>query len=634
MLERIRRAHIPGGVGAGVGAAIVMMLVMAVVRFTTNTPSLPEILEEPLIHLAGGQVEAFFINNFGVGGKALLLVSIIEGTLLLGAALGLLFTRVWPLRAAVPGWRWLSGLVYGLLVGLGLNVIVLPLFGQGFFGSSPTAVTATAPPNIATMLYGTNLAPFGLPMWFSMFLLSAVFGVALVALLPWPKAVAVGAPAAVTPVAAGMLDRRDFMRALGGVGLALVGGVGLWAAFTRALAPPSVAGLVEVDLNATPTPEPTELAQLPAATEMVPTEVPPTEVPPTEAPPEATAMPAEPPTEVIPGEPSPTAEPPTEVPPTEAPPTEVPPTEAPPTAVPTQSAFAGIKPVLVPEITPVESFYITTKNFLDPTVDGNSWTLKFSGLVDSPYSLNLKDLQALPSLNRIQTLACISNPIGGDLIGNARWKGVSFRDLLQRAKPQADAADVVVRGEDGLTDSFPMSVALNNDCVLVYEMNGAPLTQKHGYPARLLVPNIYGMKNCKWITEVQLVNYDYKGYWEGQGWSDTAVYNTLSRIDYPADNSIPAKPIYIGGVAFAGNRGIKRVEVSTDGGNTWNDAQLRPALGKYTWVLWVYPWQPKPGNYKLLARATDGTGKVQTSQVADTYPDGATGYHSRQVRVG
>jgi len=287
----------------------------------------------------------------------------------------------------------------------------------------------------------------------------------------------------------------------------------------------------------------------------------------------------------------------------------------------------------VPEFTPVSSFYITTKNFVDPTVDGNSWKLTFKGMVDNPYSLDLKQLKALPTLERAQTLACISNSVGGPLIGNANWKGVSFLSLLQRAKPQAGVVDVVVRAADGYADSFPLDVALKNDCALVYEMEGKPLTQKHGYPARLLVPNIYGMKNCKWITEVELVNSDFKGYWEEQGWDDVAHYQTMSRIDYPNSNNIPAKPIYVGGVAFAGNRGIKKVEVSTDGGKTWNEASLRPPTGKYTWVQWTYPWKPASGSYTLAVRATDGTGALQTSNVQDTYPNGATGYHTIQVRV-
>jgi len=300
----------------------------------------------------------------------------------------------------------------------------------------------------------------------------------------------------------------------------------------------------------------------------------------------------------------------------------------------TPGGFDGVKPVLVPEITPVDSFYITTKNIIDPTVDGNSWKLTFKGLVDKPYSITLKDLTSLPSSERAETLACISNSVGGPLIGNAKWKGVDFATLLKQAGPQAGVVDVIVRGADGYTDSFPIDVALKNDCFLAYEMNGAPLTGKHGYPARLLVPNIYGMKNCKWITEVELVNSDYMGFWESQGWDDVAHYQIMSRIDYPDQGNIPAQAVYIGGVSFAGNRGIKRVEVSTDGGKTWQDAILRKPMSENSWVQWTLPWQPTNGDYTLQVRATDGTGAVQTADEQDTYPSGATGYHTKQVRVG
>ena len=641
MIERLRRVNIPGGLGAGLGAALVMLAVMALLRLTTNTASIPEILEETLIAIAGGQVVSTFINALGTGGKALLLVSVVEGTLVLGGILGMVFTRLWPRGLTGPGWRWPAGVVYGLAIGLGLNGLVLPLAGQGLFGTGPLAIGVTAPPSIATMLYGTDLAPLGLSQWLAMFVFGLTFGLALVALLPWPRA----ATAAAAVPAAATMDRRDFVRALGGAGLALAGGFGLWAVFARALAPPPLAGLVEVDLDATPTPA--AVAQAPVETPMPPTRVPPTvevpsevpppydpptEVAPTEVPP-TEAPPTEVPVEVAPTEVPPPEVPPTEVPPTEVPPTEIPPTQ-PPTAVPTRSAFAGVKPILVPEITPTESFYVTTKNFIDPTVDGNTWQISFGGMADNPYTLTLADVKKMPVINRIQTLACISNSTGGDLIGNARWKGVSFRELILRAKPRNGVFDVVVRGADGYSDSFPLTVALDNDCVLVYEMNGEPLNQKHGYPARLLVPNIYGMKNCKWITQVEFVSTDYKGYWESQGWSDTAIYNTMSRIDYPNGDRIEAKPVYIGGIAFAGNRGIQRVEVSVDGGKTWADAQLRPALGKYTWVQWIYPWNPQPGSYTLQVRATDGDGAVQTSKKAGTFPDGATGYHIRTVRVG
>lgn len=576
MLTNLKKAYIPGGFGAGVGAAIAMMIVMAVLRFTTNTTSLPELMEESLIRLTDGQIEAFFINLLGVGGKALLLVSMIEGTLLLGGLLGLGFTHTWlRLTGFKPG-RWLSGLLYGLVIGLLLNVVFLPLVGQGFFGSN--ALQVTAPPEIAETLYGRQLAPIGLPVFISMFLLATVFGLALTRLLRWPASSVAGATTEPDVVKTTPMARREFLK---GTGAALLGGVLLFFGIRQALEPPPDAGLEEVDLGSESQTEPTSVADVKHDIEMEPT-------------PGMTEVPATPP--VPPG-------------------------------------FEQVKAKLVPEITPTESFYITTKNFLDPTVDGDTWRLSFKGLVDNPYTLSLKELQALPQVDRIETLACISNPIGGGLIGNANWKGVNFADLLQKAGPKSGVVDVVVRGADGYADSFPLEAGLKNECVLVYEMNGKPLTAKHGYPVRLLVPGIYGMKNCKWITEVELVNNDFKGYWESQGWSDVALYQTLSRIDYPDKANIKAEPVFVTGVAFAGDRDIKRVEVSTDGGKTWNDANLRRVLGKYTWVQWTYPWKPDPGIYTLQVRATDGKGEVQTAKMQDTYPDGATGYHTKQVRV-
>jgi DMSO/TMAO reductase YedYZ molybdopterin-dependent catalytic subunit len=550
-----------------------MMLVMAILRFTSNTISIPELMGGSLIRLTGGKIESFFINALGVGGKALLLVTIVEGTLLLGGLLGWLFTRFWPVTGEGPSWRWTSGILYGLLIGFLLNIVVLPIFSQGFFGSS--AVGVTAPAEVSRALYGTSLAPWGLPVFLSMFLLSLVFGLALVQMLPWKQYVSDTPTTAPTSEVAAettsveMESRRNFMKLLGGGALALVGGAGLWAIITKALQAPPVAGVQTVDDGSVAVPQTTPVAgSTPGAT------------------------PA------------------------------------------TAADFTGVKPKLVPEITPTDSFYITTKNFVDPTVDGNSWQLMFKGLVDNPYTMNLKDVMALPTVSKPHTLACISNPVGGSLIGNANWKGVDFADLLNKAKPKSNATEVIVRAADGYEDSFPLDIALNSGVVLAYEMNGSSLVTKHGYPVRLLVPNIFGMKNCKWLTEVELVDYDFKGYWEAQGWDDVAVYQTLSRIDYPDTDSIEAKPLYIGGIAFAGSRGIQKVEVSTDEGQTWAEAQLRKPLGPDTWVQWTYPWAPKPGVYRLQVRATDGTGALQTSQQADTYPNGATGYHTKAVRVG
>lgn len=563
-----RTLNMVGGFGAGVGAALFMMLVMALLRFISNTASIPELMEDQLILLTGGQTNSFFINSLGTGGKALLLVIILEGTLLLGGALGLLFAKLWPAQLAQRAGRWVSGLIYGALVGLFLNVVFLPLFGQGFFGS--TALPVSAPSDISQTLYGTSDAPWGVPASINMFLLAFVFGLSLVRLLPWGERMPANSGLAGDGANTG---RRGVLKILGGAALALVGGAGLWGLLGQALsAPKSAAVVANGDGGAGSNPAVSDVSK------------------------DDTGV-------------------------------------ARPTATAAPEGFAEVEPLLVPEITPTDAFYVTTKNYVDPTVNGEQWSLQFTGMVDNPYSLKLDEIKQMPSELRTHTLACISNGVGGSLISNGRWKGVSFAELLKRAKPQVGAVDIVVYGADGYTDSFPVSAGLNNNGLLAYEMNGAPLNQKHGYPLRLLLPAIYGMKNCKWITKVELVATDYKGYWQKQGWSDPAPYQTMSRIDYPDKSIIEAGPVYIGGVAFAGERGIKRVEVSSDGGTSWSDATIRPPLGRHTWVLWTYAWQAKEGNYTLKVRATDGRGAVQTSEVQDTYPDGATGYHTRKVRV-
>lgn len=288
------------------------------------------------------------------------------------------------------------------------------------------------------------------------------------------------------------------------------------------------------------------------------------------------------------------------------------------------------------EVTPTADFYRVSKNLFDPAVDGRSWTLRIDGLVERPMALSYADLLALPALENYYTLECISNEIGGDLIGNASWRGVRLRDLLTAAGVQAGAVDVVFHAADGYSDSLPLLLALHPDTLLAYEMNGEPLNQDHGYPARLLVPGIYGMKNVKWVTRIEVVDRDHKGFWQERGWSDVAAYQTHARIDVPRPGTrVRTVPQRIGGIAFAGDRGISRVEVSLDGGATWAEAELKSALSPYTWQLWSFVWTPgQPGDVKLSVRATDGRGVVQTRIVADPFPDGATGYHEIPVRIG
>jgi DMSO/TMAO reductase YedYZ molybdopterin-dependent catalytic subunit len=287
--------------------------------------------------------------------------------------------------------------------------------------------------------------------------------------------------------------------------------------------------------------------------------------------------------------------------------------------------------IKVKEITPTESFYHVSKNFFDPTPSASGWKLEINGMVDSPYSLTYSELVALPAIEVITGMMCISNPLGGGLIGNAQWKGVRLADLIQRAGPQKGAVDVVLQAVDGYSDSITYKKAIDPNVMLVWEMNGETLKPTHGFPARLLVPGIYGMKHVKWITSVQLVNHDFKGFWQqpDQGWSDPAPVNTMSRIDFPAAGNQALQKLDVSGIAFAGDRSISKVEVSTDGGKTWHEAYVRPPLSGTSWVVWGYVWTPPaPGKYKVMVRATDGTGKLQSARWTDPYPNGGTGYHS------
>jgi len=291
---------------------------------------------------------------------------------------------------------------------------------------------------------------------------------------------------------------------------------------------------------------------------------------------------------------------------------------------------------LTPEITPNKDFYVVSKNFLDPVIDDSKWKLEVRGMVEDPFSLTYDELKALPSVTEFVTLTCISNPVGGDLISNAKWSGVRLRDLLQKAGIKPGVKDVVFYAWDDYSDSIPLEKAMHPDTLVAWEMNGEPLPHEHGFPARLIVPGIYGEKNVKWVTIIELVDYDYKGYWQKGGWSDIATINTTSRIDTPGlrDVVLTSQPTTIAGIAFAGDRGVESVEVSTDDGATWEEAVIKDALSPYTWVLWMREWRPpKPGRYFIQVRAKDKTGQVQTAEVRDSFPDGATGLHMVAVDV-
>ncbi|MBM2810485.1 MAG: oxidoreductase molybdopterin binding protein [Chloroflexi bacterium] len=300
-------------------------------------------------------------------------------------------------------------------------------------------------------------------------------------------------------------------------------------------------------------------------------------------------------------------------------------------------ALASGIPGLSPEITPNDKFYVVSKNvFRDPVVSEQTWRMEVTGLVAKPMVLTYDGLRRLPSATQYLTLQCISNEVGGELIGNAEWRGIWLIDLLREAGVRPGTVDVVFRAADDYADSIPIAKALQPGTMLAYEMNGEMLPQIHGYPARLLVPDIYGMKNVKWVTAIEVVGYDFKGYWQTRGWDDSAIMHTTSRIDFPKNNSfLRAGPNYAGGIALAGQRGISGVEVSADGGRTWAPATIKTALGPNTWVLWLYGWDMPEGveGTRLLVRSTDGAGGAQSSLVKETIPDGASGYHAIGVRL-
>jgi DMSO/TMAO reductase YedYZ molybdopterin-dependent catalytic subunit len=288
------------------------------------------------------------------------------------------------------------------------------------------------------------------------------------------------------------------------------------------------------------------------------------------------------------------------------------------------------------DVTPTTKFYYVSKNFVgDPQIDARTWQLTITGSVNTPVTLTYDQLRALPAVERYHTLECISNEVGGDLMSNAYFRGTRLADLLDYAGIRPGANELVFRAADDYSDRLHLSQAMDPLSLIVYEINGAPLPQAHGYPARLLIPGLYGMKNGKWLTSLEVNTGDYMGYWETRGWTKEAKVKMTSRIDLPADGAVLAsKSAWIAGVAFAANRGIGRVEVSTDAGATWQPATLRRPLGALTWVLWQYQWQPTPGSHVLAVRAIDLQGNVQSSSQASTLPDGSSGYHAVQVFVG
>jgi DMSO/TMAO reductase YedYZ molybdopterin-dependent catalytic subunit len=292
---------------------------------------------------------------------------------------------------------------------------------------------------------------------------------------------------------------------------------------------------------------------------------------------------------------------------------------------------------LTPEITANHRHYVVDESIIDPDVGPGSWKLRIDGLVGTPITLGYQQLLSLPAIEQFVTMQCISNEVGGNLVGTAKWTGVPLAALLERAGGASDrAVRVVFHAVGGYTDSLPVAKAKDAETVVAYGMNGQTLPRAHGYPARIIAPGIYGMKSVKWLERIEVVDYDYKGYWQrSAGWDNLAVIKVASRVDVPAELAAVKGEATIAGVAWAGDRGIKAVEVSVDGGRTWMPAILRRQIASTTWRQWRFPWRPTgSGKTTIQVRAFDGQGKVQIAQQEPPHPSGSSGYQRTEVVTG
>ena len=286
------------------------------------------------------------------------------------------------------------------------------------------------------------------------------------------------------------------------------------------------------------------------------------------------------------------------------------------------------------EVTSVADHYVVDIDLMDPVVEAAGWTVTVDGRVEEPLELTFDELQGrYEVVEQHSVLTCISNEVGGPLVGSSTWTGVRLRDVLSEARHRSDAADVVFHCADGYTASIPIRRALEPTVLLAFGHGGQPLTQEHGFPCRVRAPALYGVKNVKWLERIEVVDFDQRSYWTERGWTDEAVVRTQSRIDTPREVRA-GLPTWIAGVAWAGERRVKAVEVSVDGGRTWTQAKLRPPLSSIAWTQWALRWTPRArGVHRLEVRAIDGRGERQEARRRRPHPSGAAGYHQVDVEV-
>ena len=306
---------------------------------------------------------------------------------------------------------------------------------------------------------------------------------------------------------------------------------------------------------------------------------------------------------------------------------------APPLA-PDQSLSA---PGVTPIVTPNDQFFRIDTALTIPQVDVATWQLKVDGMVEHPLTFSYAELLAMPLIEQYVTIACVSNSVGGALVGNTLWTGVRLKEILAKAGVKSGATQIVGRSVDGFTVGFPTEWALDpsREPMVALGMNRLPLPADHGYPARLIVPGLFGYVSAtKWLSQIELTTDAFNGYWIPLGWAKDGPILTQSRIDNLGAliRGVAAGPVDLSGVAWAPDRGIERVEVKIDDG-PWQQAMLSRAISKAAWVQWMLRWQATPGRHVIEVRATDGTGVVQTDQQTGSAPDGARGHQRIEVTV-
>jgi DMSO/TMAO reductase YedYZ molybdopterin-dependent catalytic subunit len=308
-------------------------------------------------------------------------------------------------------------------------------------------------------------------------------------------------------------------------------------------------------------------------------------------------------------------------------------------ALPNANAALTPAPGTRPEFTPLKDHYRIDINTIPPAVNEADWRLRISGLVESPLALTLDDLRnKYPPLNQFITLACISNPVGGDLIGTQRWTGVSLQRLLPDLGLRPEATHLKLSSVDGFFEIVPLeTIRADERVMLTYAWDGVPLLAKHGFPLRIYIPNVYGMKQPKWIASIEATDHWEPGYWVERGWNREAQMKATSVIDTVAVNMMIVQAnertlIPVGGIAHAGARGVSKVEVQVDGGE-WREARLREPLSGLTWVVWRYDWPFQPGRHTFTVRCYDGNGALQIAEESPPHPNGASGLNSKSIML-